>query len=117
MAKWVWGGTTADFNPEHDTGWLTEPVFAEQHPVGSSSSVIQEGGLKSARRTVSGITKSAAFKSALDVLHTARTVFTLVDHRGASSSCKTAAPIKWTEIKDATNLGYTFRYEIELIKR
>jgi hypothetical protein len=117
VSKWVWGGTTADFNPSQDSGWVSEVVFAEQHVIGSSSSIIQEGGVKSARRKVSGVTKSTSFKSALDALHLGRTIFTLVDHRGTSSSAK-ILNLQWQEVHDVTNLpGYTFKYDIELVKR
>lgn len=117
MSKWSWGGTTADWNPNQDSGWNYEPVVTEQHNIGSGSSVLQEGGLKSGRRKVSGITKSAAFKSALEALHLARSTFTLVDHRGNSSSARIMS-LQFTEVHDVTNLpGYTFKYDCELIKR
>jgi hypothetical protein len=116
MAKWVWGGTTADFNPNSDTGWFSERVFAEQHPVGSTATVLQSGGFKSQRRKVTGLTKSASFKSALQTLFTGAGTFTLTDHNSASASCQILS-LQWQEVLDASNLGATFRYEAELLKR
>lgn len=116
MAKWSVNGTTVDFNPSADSGWVSERVFAEQHVPGSTSSVIQSGGFKSQRRKISGLTKSASVKSAIQAAFVAGANITITDHNSASSTCQILS-LQWQEVLDASNLGATFRYEAELIKR
>lgn len=115
MSKWVMSSTTFDLNPARDTGWVYDIVVAEHHPIGATTSVLQNSGTKSPTRTVEGITKSSTVKAALDAM--LRTTVTLVDHRSVSSSVF-VAELKWNELNDVTNIGVgTFSYQMKLIKR
>jgi hypothetical protein len=114
MAKWIVNGTTLDFNPSSDTGWVTDAVVAEHHPSGATFTIVQYGGARSARREIEGITKSATVKAALEAVLGSTVAVT--DHNGVESNAFWKE-LSFQEILDATNPGNTFRWKATLIKR
>jgi len=111
---WVVNSTTLDIGADRDTGWMPETVMTEQHAMGASVSIIQTGGLKSSKRTCSGITKSEATKTAMAAC--VGTVVSITDHHSATDSVY-VQDIQWEEILDVSNLGKTFRWTMKLIKQ
>lgn len=115
MAKWIVNGTTVDINPDEDSNWIKEAVVAEQHPPTATFTILQYGGLKSSKRTCSGVTKTAATKTALDACVGA--TVNITDHFSVTSSVFVQS-VEWKEILDASNIGIgTFRWTMKMIKR
>jgi hypothetical protein len=115
--SFVIGSVTLDMGVSSDTGWITEEVASEQHPIGSSSTLYQSDGFKSPVRTLGGVTKSASIKHGLDTQFAARANINLTDHLSNSYTVR-IVELTWDEQMDITNLGTgTFKFQIKVMKR
>lgn len=118
MSKWIFGGTTLEFNPSRDSEWQKEHVRSSPHPIGRTRSVYQKGGHKSQLRKIEGLVKSRSEYTALKNLFQNETNFTLTDHRGNATQQVCIDEQKWESILDASNPSnaYTsYRYEMTLV--
>jgi hypothetical protein len=87
---WVFAGYSWPVNPEKDSGWIKEEVYAERNALNSTVSNIHFTAKKSARRKVSGWLfgeSTAAQLTKMQSWKDNRTIGTLVDHVGGSKRC------------------------------
>jgi hypothetical protein len=122
MARTPWQFAGYDFpvNPEEDSDWIYEHLESENIPINATSSNIQFGGRKSARRRISGYIwgpSSATQHAKMQSGRKNKTQGTLVDHLGNSQS---AILIKFEPkfVRDAQAWAQgrsTWRYDAEFI--
>lgn len=115
--KWVIGGTTFDYNPSEDSFWDAEVVTGEKHPPTAAFSIIQNGGIKSARRTMKGIIKSLTIKNALEAKK--GSVQSYTDSQGESGNLWIDGKWNWEAKADVSNSPtyITWAYSVTLVKR
>lgn len=84
---WQFDGYAWPTNPDEDSGWVTEPMYAEKNPLAASVSKFQFTALKSARRQVSGYlygVHALEQRDKMDEWLRKRVQATLVDHLGGA---------------------------------
>ena len=114
MARCQISGTSFDWNPVVDSGWMKEPVREIQHVPGSSLDIIQTTGLHSSRRNLEGTTQSSTVKAALDAAIGTSTTFK--DRDGTTFNVWVDA-LQTDEVNDITNLtNKTFHWKLSLIR-
>lgn len=85
---WVFNGYSWPINPEKDSGWVKEEVYAEQVPIRSPKSSMQWGGRKTGRRQISGWLYGPSAQTLYNNMVSwkeNRTRATLTDHFGNAS--------------------------------
>lgn len=116
---WVFDGYAWPVNPEKDTGWLPpEDILNEANNIAATASTFQFGGIKSARRRISGWIWgpfSADHYNRMYQWKLQRKRSTLKDHEGHQKTCflisftteRINDPKSWAEGRP------TYRYEAE----
>jgi len=118
--RWSFAGYNFPVNPENDTGFNKQVVYAENVPIHAENSSIQVGGKQSGRRQVSGMLFGpysaqhlAKFEEWLDN----HTVATLRDHLGSTNKAMLISFDKEAvfNIKDIQCGRQSWRYNAEFI--
>src|SRR6185369_5463823 len=119
---WQFNSYSWAINPDEDSGWKADESNAENLPIGSTSSSIQWGGRKSARRQISGfiwVPSGDTQRVNMESWKTNRTVSTLIDHTGASQKAQLVSlemkPVQ--DHKEWLQNRQTYRYNAEFIAR
>lgn len=118
--KWSFAGYTFPTNPENDTGFNKEVIYAENVPIQSNSSSIQVGGKKSSRRQISGMLfgpYSAQHLAKFEEWLENSTVSTLRDHLGRTNRAMLVSFDKEAvfNVKDIQCGRQSWRYNAEFI--
>lgn len=92
MSRIAWNFDGYDWliNPSTDSGWTTEPTYAEVLPIAAGLSKIQYGGTKLARRSIGGTIVGRVngdFKGRLETWMLNRTISVLTDHSFNARRC------------------------------
>jgi hypothetical protein len=114
--SFIIGGQTLVWSPSEDTEWVAEVVTGEQHAPTATFSIIQNGGLKSARREIKGIIKSKAMRDAIEAMK--GTIVSITDTYGTSYSVWIES-LTWNVRTDASNSPYyrAWEYDLKMVKR
>lgn len=119
---WQFAGYSWAVNPFEDSGWKADEVNAENVAIGSTSSSLQWGGRKSARRQIQGYIWGPSGATQLATMNSwknNRTISTLVDHIGSSQKAQLVmfeARLA-SDIKEWQNGRQTYIYQAEFIAR
>jgi hypothetical protein len=118
---WQFDNYSFPVNPEKDNGWVYEEVEPEAVAIGATKSTLQWGGRKSGRRQISGWLYGEKALEQYNKMYNwkkNRTVATLVDHLGNSTSARL---IKFEAENVVSNTEWklgrsTWRYNAEFIE-
>ena len=117
---WRFDGYDWLINPSTDSGWTTEPTYAEVLPIAAGLSKIQYGGTKLARRSVTGTIVGRVngdFKGRVETWMLNRTISTLIDHTLNSRRCL-ISKATFNTVTDMTSLRLgkqSWTYNIEFL--
>ncbi len=118
---WVFNSYSWAVNPEKDSGFNAEEVEPEAVAIGATKSTFQWGGRKSARRQISGWLYGPNALAQYNLMRgwkNNRTVATLVDHLGNSSTARLAKFDAEPVVSNTewANGRSTWRYNAEFIE-
>jgi len=118
---WVYDGYSFPVNPSTDSGWIGSLIMAEHNPIRRTGSVIQLGGSKSPRRTITGYligVYTDEMKTKFETWFRNNTQATLTDHTGGSRHAMItrfdAEPVQ--NISEWRQGRQTYKYTAEFIE-